>query len=214
MSLKLKKDVISSILEDVFHRDDNISFYFLKKSIKNKDYETIIPYKTRKKINEDKIKELENKIKIETKLVDLRLIRWSDIVGKLIPASQVFKIPFFDSKNLEIKSHPWRICSVGEHWVSQHSKLLRSGIVTDHDGHCRKNKSRKLEYYSASELRLMSEMYFSQLKSSELPTPNSLDFRYGNKFDLLIGGFVKFWNDVLKPDELLKPNHIKALIAT
>lgn len=100
----------------------------------------IIPFKTRKKIDPRKIKEIETLLQKKTDNKNLRLIRWSDVVSKIVPASRVFKIPFFDSKNIETKSHPWRLCPIGEHWVKRHPKKLSSGKVTDHDGHCRKNK--------------------------------------------------------------------------
>lgn len=47
------------------------------------------------------------------------------------------------------------------------------------------------------------------------PTPDNLDFKYrGNRYDTIIAGWTKYWNDVLKPDEDLDPNLVKALIAT
>jgi hypothetical protein len=77
----------------------------------------------------------------------------------------VFKIPFFDSNNVETKSHPWRLCPIGEHWVRRHPKHLRSGNLTDHDGHCRKNKKSKTEFYHADELKIVAETYFNHLSS-------------------------------------------------
>lgn len=43
---------------------------------------------------------------------------------------------------------------------------------------------------------------------------DSLGFPNGNKYDLLIAGRTKFWNDVLKPEDPLSPDFVKALIAT
>ena len=128
----------------------------------------------------------------------------------------MFKIPFFDSRDIEIKAHPWRICPIGEHWVRRHPKHLGPGKVTDHDGHCRKNKKSKSELYHADELKLIADTYFESLKSEPdvMPAPDSLDFPNGNKYDLLIAGWTKFWNEVLGPDELLTPDLVKALMAT
>jgi hypothetical protein len=36
----------------------------------------------------------------------------------------------------------------------------------------------------------------------------------GSKYDDFIAGWVQYWNDILKPDELLDPNLVKALIAS
>ena len=77
----------------------------------------------------------------------------------------MFKIPFFDSNNVETKSHPWRLCPIGEHWVRRHPKHLRSGKLTDHDGHCHKNKKSKTEFYHADELKIVAETYFNHLSS-------------------------------------------------
>jgi hypothetical protein len=47
-----------------------------------------------------------------------------------------------------------------------------------------------------------------------MPTPDSLDFPDGNQYDKEIGGWTKFWNDILNPEVPLDPNLVKALIAT
>jgi hypothetical protein len=176
----------------------------------------IIPFKTRKKVDPRKIKEIETFLQKKTDNKNLRLIRWSDVINKVVPASKVFKIPFFDSKNVETKSHPWRLCPIGKHWVRRHPKNLSSGKVTDHDGHCRKNKKSKAEFYHADKLKLIAETYFSSLSSNKdfMPVPDPIGFPNGNKYDLLIAGWTKFWNEVLKPEDPLSPDFVKALIAT
>lgn len=216
MSVKDKRGIISELLESLFGKGDKISFYFIKKGKNSTENEVIIPYKTRKDIDLDLIKELEKKLQKKTGESDLRFIRWSEVIGKIAPASRVFKIPFFDSENVATKSHPWRLCPIGEHWVRRHPKNLTSGKVTDHDGHCRKNKKSKSEFYHADELRLMAEAQFDSLRSNPvvMPVPDSLGFPNGNKYDLLIAGWTKFWNDVLKPEEPLSPDLVKALMAT
>ena len=47
-----------------------------------------------------------------------------------------------------------------------------------------------------------------------MPIPDSLGFPNGNKYDLLIAGWTKFWNEILKPEDPPTPDFIKALIAT
>jgi hypothetical protein len=42
----------------------------------------------------------------------------------------------------------------------------------------------------------------------------TLDFPNGGKYDALIAGWVRYWNEVLTPTEPLDPNFMKALIAT
>ncbi|MFN9067155.1 MAG: transglycosylase SLT domain-containing protein, partial [Bdellovibrionales bacterium] len=79
-------------------------------------------------------------------------------------------------------------------------------------GHCRMNRSGKDQIYSG-ELKQIALKYFDKIKLR--PTPDNLDFKYrGNRFDTIIAGWTKYWNDVLNPDEDLDPNLVKALIAT
>lgn len=216
MSVKDKKEIIRELLESLFGKEDKISFYFTKKRKNVSKNEAIIPYKTRKKVDQQKIRKAEVLLRKKTGESDLRLIRWSEVIGKTVPVSRVFKIPFFDSTDATAKSHPWRLCPIGEHWVRRHPKNLQSGKVTDHDGHCRKNKKSKSEFYHADELRLIAESHFDSLKSNPdiMPVPDSLGFPNGNKYDLLIAGWTKFWNEVLKPEEPLSPDLVKALMAT
>ncbi len=216
MSLKDHKDIIITFLENLFGKDDKISFYFLKKEKVPSKNESIIPFKTRRKVDSKKIKEIENLLKERTGDKNLRLIRWSDVISKIVPSSRVFKIPFFDSKNVETKSHPWRLCPIGEHWVRRHPKQLNSGKITDHDGHCRENKTSKLEFFHADELIMIALAHFDSLNfdPEAMPVPDSLGFPNGNKYDLLIAGWTKFWNEVLKPEDPLSPDFVKALIAT
>ena len=216
MSVKDQKEIISELLKSLFGKEDKVSFYFMKKGKTTSQDEAIIPYKTRTKIDSEKIREVEIILQKKTGEVDLRLIRWSDVIGKIVPASRVFKIPFFDSTDVTTKSHPWRLCPIGEHWVRRHPKDLISGKVTDHDGHCRKNKKSKSEFYHADELRLIAEAHFESLKSDPdvMPVSDPLGFPDGNRYDLFIAGWTKFWNDVLKPEVPLSPDFVKALIAT
>ena len=213
MSIKNNKEAIKEELSKKFNNQDNISFFFIKKQKHANESETIIPFKTRKTIDRDIISELEISLQKITGRPDLKLIPYNDLN---ISKSQIFKIPFLNSKDIETKSHPWRICPIGEHWVKRHPKQLLSGKVTDHDGHCRKNRKSKAEYYTTDELNLMADSFFKSIASNPdfMPNPDAIGFKNGNKYDLLIAGWTKFWNEVLSPEIPLSPNLVKALIAT
>lgn len=115
-------------------------------------------------------------------------------------------------KNKKEKSHPWRKCPSGKHWVSAHPRRSKSNKIAIVDGHCRINRSKKDQIYS-DEMLLISTKHFEKVKV--LPTKDNLGYsRLGNKYDSLIGGWTKYWNEVLKPAEPLDSNLVKALIAT
>jgi hypothetical protein len=120
-----------------------------------------------------------------------------------------------------LKNHPWRLCPMGEHWVKTHPLTVPpSGKgparKTVRQGHCQLNSKRKSEFYTSDELREIAETHFKALVNDPkaMPIPNSLNFPNGNKYDLLIAGWTKFWNEILKPEDPLTPDFIKALIAT
>lgn len=122
------------------------------------------------------------------------------------------------------KSHSWRLCSVGEHWVTDHPLWIpptekRPGYQTTRDGHCAANPTRGeskviKDYLTAEEMQMMADKYFSNLSGppnfGKLP-----EYAVGaDKFDHFIRGWTKYWNDVFKPDQLLDPDLVKALIAS
>lgn len=115
------------------------------------------------------------------------------------------------------KSHPWRLCPLGEHWVRTHPLTIpTSKKMTTRHGHCRKNTGRT-EFYSADELREIAHQHFHVIKNDPdiMPTANALTkFPNSDKYDELIGGWTKFWNETLKPKNTVTPDLIKALIAT
>ncbi len=114
------------------------------------------------------------------------------------------------------KSHSWRMCPQGEHWVSDHplrvpiSEKNPSGI-TIRDGHCHGNRSKKDQIYP-DEIHKISEKYFGRVK--KLPTPDKLDRPNGNDYDKIIAGWTKYWNEILEPKISLDPNLVKTLIRT
>ncbi len=122
------------------------------------------------------------------------------------------------------KSHSWRLCPIGEHWITDHPLWVpptekRPGYQTTRDGHCAANPMRgkvKIvkDYLSAEEMQLMADKNFSNLSgppvSGKLP-----EYVVGaDNFDQFIRGWTKYWNDIFKPDEPLDPDLVKALIAT
>jgi hypothetical protein len=114
------------------------------------------------------------------------------------------------------KNHPWRLCPTGEHWVIGHERKLKTGTVVDRTGHCRQNPKRKTEFYTAEELRTIAQTHFESLSNNLdiMPIADALGFPNGNKYDPLIAGWTKFWNEILLPEDPLTADFIKALIAT
>lgn len=122
------------------------------------------------------------------------------------------------------KSHSWRLCPIGEHWVTDHPLWVpptdkRPGYHTTRDGHCAANPKRGKnkvikDYLTAEEMQMMADKYFADLSgppaSGKLP-----EYVIGaDNFDHFIRGWTKYWNDIFKPDEPLDPDLVKALIAT
>ena len=114
-------------------------------------------------------------------------------------------------------SHPWRKCPPGKHWRKSSnvdSYTTKTGrFVHGHNRNatCVKNSSRKDQFYQ-EEMELIAEKYFSSLKP--LSNKGLSKYSQSKKFDQLIQGWVKYWNDVLKPKTPLDPLLVKALIAT
>ena len=118
----------------------------------------------------------------------------------------------------EKKVHPWRLCPVGSHWVREHSmrvlpsKTNPKGHVTTRHAHCARNPSGK-DILFPDEINKISEQNFKNTEPK--PCPITLNFgENGSKYDDLIAGWTKYWNDVLSPDKPLDPNLVKALIAS
>jgi hypothetical protein len=118
------------------------------------------------------------------------------------------------------KTHPWRLCPVGQHWVVDHELNVAPsskgpGYVTLRHGHCRRNSGKK-ELYTAQEFREIAHRYFAELKKDPeaMPAPDNLGFPHGNDYDLSIAGWTKFWNETLKPERPVTPDFIKVLIST
>jgi hypothetical protein len=119
------------------------------------------------------------------------------------------------------KSHPWRQCPSGKHWVSSHQmKVPVSGKnpngLAYRSGHCalnpKRNKKTINDYIKADEIDFIADRYFSTLSGE--PKADNLGFENGNKYDLYIRGWTKYWNDIFKPKQLLDANLVKALIGS
>jgi hypothetical protein len=62
MANKNEKQQLKHILSRVFAKDDNVSFYFLKKTKLNPEFEYKVPFKTKKKTSTEKIKSIQKNI--------------------------------------------------------------------------------------------------------------------------------------------------------
>ncbi len=117
------------------------------------------------------------------------------------------------------KAHPWRICPIGKHFVKEHivhvhpSKTHPEGAVTTWHEHCANNPSHKDEL-SYHEIQYISKTYFSVLTGSPTAVLSNKIFLEADDYDLEIRGWVKYWNDIFRPNVLLDANLIKALIGT
>lgn len=105
--------------------------------------------------------------------------------------------------------HPWRLCPSGQHWVRLHSRSNAPSVK----GYCRTNFSHKDQIYPF-EMNEIAESRFSKLRKGDLPNQGLEEYDGSNAYDPLIGGWTRFWNEVLQPDVPLDPNLVKALIAT
>jgi Transglycosylase SLT domain len=115
--------------------------------------------------------------------------------------------------------HPWRICPYGEHWVRTHplhvppSDRYPEGHTTIRHEHCATNPSGRDQLYP-EEITEIAKQHFSGLKNMPCPITPGKDTKYDGQYDNLIAGWSQYWNDILKPDEPLDPNLVKALIYT
>lgn len=120
------------------------------------------------------------------------------------------------NKSQKEKIHPWRMCPAGEHWVRTHDRRVpiskkNPAGVTEVEGHCRKNRSKK-DQILPDEIEKIAREIFENLKGD--PKANNLEFVDGNKYDHLIRGWTRYWNDIFNPKDPLDPNLVKALIAS
>lgn len=70
---------------------------------------------------------------------------------------------------------------------------------------CRENSKKNSAYYHANELELIADTYFNDITSNKnlMSVPDNFTANDGNQYDILIGGWVKFWNEIFKPDDTI-----------
>lgn len=120
----------------------------------------------------------------------------------------------FIMNEVKNKLHPWRVCSKGFHCKGGTTQKLGKDpmiILPPEAWKCVKNSTGK-DILHAEEIIVITGVYFPYLKGP--PTPNNLDYPDGNNFDSLIRGWTRYWNDILKPDEQLDANLVKALVGS
>lgn len=126
-------------------------------------------------------------------------------------------------KTLSVKGpvgekNPWRVCPVGQHYrrggpVSGY--VTRSGKTVSPYAHgetCVQNPSGKDQLYP-EEITKIAQDHMSPVVSQPL-NPLKKFGNASNAFDHFIVGWTQYWNDVLKPEDPLDPDLVKALIAS
>ncbi len=108
--------------------------------------------------------------------------------------------------------HPWKICPSGSHFVKAHYKSING---KDHywSAHCRKGSSKK-DILTSDEIHEIA----ARFKNEKLKMPKPYNFKVpgkiGNRYDLLIAGWVKYWSDIFGYDTNITVDFIKILIKT
>ena len=108
------------------------------------------------------------------------------------------------------RPHPWRICPLGSNFVKGHTRKTKKG-TTNVTAHCRRNRISR-EVLNLDEIHEMFRRNKSWVTS--FPKDNDLGFASGNTYNLLIGLWTQFWNEVYQTNPQLDPNWVKALMAT
>lgn len=205
--VKTSKEKIKSIITKQFTKKDKIQFYFVKGI---KKYSNAIITKNKSELDPEKIKKLEVLLRNELKNPLIELLNWVDTIGGLIPRKNIYKVPFFDTKEVK-EFNPWRVCPVGEYWVSRHDREKKH--LEDVDGHCRKNhKGRDL--IKGNEIGEIAQS--EKFKKIKIKTTKGIinKLEDSDTYNDLITGWTAYWNDQFKLDPPLNPNFVKVLIAT
>ena len=114
-------------------------------------------------------------------------------------------------RDYDVDRHKWRICPIGSHLVKAHTRKTRQGKKVAVKAYCQNNRS-KLDVLNSAEISIIATNHFGNVK--EQPCPRMYEFGNRENVDLLIAGWTKYWNEVLKPSIPLSPNVVKALIAS
>ncbi len=205
--IKIQKEKIKSILAKKFTKKDKIQFYFVKGI---KKYSNSIITKNKSGSDLEKNRKIEVVLRNELKNPLVELLDWVDTVGGLIPRKNIYKVPFFDTKEVK-EFNPWRVCPIGEYWASRHDRQKKH--LEDVDGHCRKNyKGRDL--IKGDEIGKITQS--EKFKKIKIKTTKGIvnKLKDSDIYNNLISGWTAYWNDQFKIDPPLNPNFVKILIAT
>jgi predicted nucleotidyltransferase len=135
---------------------------------------------------------------------------WKEIYKPYLSEINKSKKDFW--KPLDRELHPWRACPYGEHWGIRHPRYPVGRKLQDVDGHCRKNPSGK-DYLKGDEIDFISKTSpFQNARPLPCPYQGKAKIPNANEYDVLIAGWCKYWNDILRPQFPLDPNFVKALI--
>jgi hypothetical protein len=118
----------------------------------------------------------------------------------------------------EEKTHPWRLCAAGKHFVKKHivhmppSTEHPNGQIIERHEHCALNPSKK-DILSFDEIQEITTKHFHQL--SGVPKIGKLKgYAHADEFDSEIRGWTRYWNDIFSLPDPLDANLVKALIAS
>ena len=135
---------------------------------------------------------------------------WKDIYKPYLPQIKKEKIVLWQPDEKQL--HPWRACPYGQHWVVRHPRYPIGRQIQDVDGHCRRNPSGK-DILKGDEIDFISKVSpFLDATPHPCPYVGIVKLPNADKYDILITGWCKYWNDILKPDIPLNVNFVKALI--
>lgn len=138
------------------------------------------------------------------------ITQWKEIYKPYLSRIKKEKITIWQPDEKQI--HPWRACPYGQHWVVKHPRYPVGRQLQDVDGHCRKNPSGK-DRLAGDEIELVSNLSpFKDSKNLPLPYSGKIKVKNAENYDILIAGWCKYWNEIFKPDILIEPNFVKALM--
>lgn len=133
--------------------------------------------------------------------------------SKTKPKKLSFTKPKSSAKKAKIRDSR---CPLGQHWVRAHSMRVPASDknltgITIRRPHCARNP-RKRQTLTLREVARIEKL--PSFKSRKKPCPLKMGFAKGARYDDLIAGWVKYWNEIFKPERPLEANLIKALIAS
>ncbi|MBC7428069.1 MAG: nucleotidyltransferase domain-containing protein [Bacteriovorax sp.] len=138
------------------------------------------------------------------------LTSWKDIYKSYLPKIRKEKFTLWRPEDKAL--HPWRVCPYGESWVKRHPRKPKIGHVQDVDGHCRKNSSKKDILFGDEINSISKTLPFISVKPLPCPYVGNESLSNPNEYDVIIAGWCNYWNDIFKPDVLIEPGFVKALI--